>query len=667
MSKIINADSQFLNANAKIESIPDFVLSRNVEWPLCSVVIPSYNYGDYLRETIDSILAQTFSSLEVVIVDDGSTDLYTREVVQSYIGIPRVQVLLKNNGGLAAARNSGIAIARGKYICCLDSDDLLAPSYIEQCIFELESHENVGFVYSWVQLFGDESFVWETRDFNIDVAKKENLTSVCAVYRKSDWMLVGGYGPKILGGLEDWEFWLRLSQLGRCGKAIPVPLFLYRKHGKTMWDETAAKREKLMDHIRDRNPGLYTNKRFLKKLTKYISKPSAHYFPSRLAKVIAEDRGNKQKKTLLVVLPWLQLGGAEILMLDILKGLSQEYDFTIVTTLSDTHGLYEGFRQITNTIFHYPGKYNDAKDAIQFSLFLRYLIESRQVDTILGSGTWHFYESLRDIKSHYPSIHIFDLLHNNASGHFISSVKYDAFIERHICVSDKVKESLVENRVCEDKITAICNGIDNKHIFYPRPDVRDQLKAEFDIPLNRPVVGFVGRASEEKRPFLFLELISKLSETQDVFSVFLGKGPLLTEVKNKIIELGLSERMICMDAMPREALWKVYEVCDVLVNVSAIEGMPLTALEAFATGCPVAAMQVGHLEAVIKDGENGILVAKDDFDTLIHKLSTLLRNTQQLSVMRDNAVKYFSESSYTLEKMVSQYKKILQGEFSEVI
>src|SRR3990167_2309966 len=191
----------------------------------------------------------------------------------------RVQVLFRHNVGLAGARNSGVGIARGKYICCIDSDDLLQLSYLEQCIFELESHDNIGFVYSWAQLFGDENSIWETCDFNIDVAKKENHTAVCAVYRKSDWMLVGGYGPKILGGLEDWEFWLRLGQLGRCGKVIPVPLFLYRKHGKTMWHETVAKREQLMEHIRDRNPALYTNKRLFKKIKKYSSKSGHDFFP----------------------------------------------------------------------------------------------------------------------------------------------------------------------------------------------------------------------------------------------------------------------------------------------------------------------------------------------------------------------------------------------------
>jgi len=667
MSKIISADSHYLNVNGKVEAIPDYILNRSMEAPLCSVIIPSYNYGDYLRETVASVLSQTFSSLEVIIVDDGSTDPYTVEVVKSYIANPRVQVLFRHNVGLAGARNSGIGIARGKYICCLDSDDLLMPTYIEQCIFELESYENVGFVYSWAQLFGDENFVWETRDFDIDVAKKENLTSVCAVYRKTDWMLVGGYGPKILGGIEDWEFWLRLAQLGRCGKVIPTPLFLYRKHGKTMWHETKAKREKLMEHIRDRNFALYNDISWIKEIKKYTLIAVVSDYPKKIAQFISNIQPEKKKKSLLVVLPWLQLGGAEILMLDILKGLSTYYVFTIVTTLPDNHPIRDGFLKITNDIFHYPGKYGDKDDVTHFTHFLNYLIASRQIEIILGSGTWHFYESLPAIKSQNPSIPVFDLLHNNASGHFISSMKYNQFIERHICVSDKIKETLLENNVEENKIAVVRNGIDHKNIFYPRSNARDQIKSEFGIPLHRPVVGFVGRASEEKRPFLFLKLLMQLSQSENIFGVFVGEGPLAVEIKNQINALGLSQRMIYRDAFSRDDLWKIYEVCDVLVNVSEIEGMPLTVLEAFATGCPVAAMQVGHLEAIINDDENGILVAKDDFDALTNRLLALLQDKEKLSAMRNKAVNYFSQSDFTLEKMVSRYKKILQGELSEIV
>ena len=665
MSQTINAETHFLAANGEIESIPSFVSNRNADAPLCSVIIPSYNYGKYLRETVESVLSQTLSSLELIIVDDGSTDSYTLEVVQSFVGTPRVHVLFRHNVGLAGARNSGIGIARGKYICCIDSDDLLQPSYLEQCIFELESHDNVGFVYAWAQLFGDEHSIWETRDFNIDIAKKENHTAVCSVYRKSDWMLVGGYGPKILGGLEDWEFWLRLGQLGRCGKVIPVPLFLYRKHGKTMWHETAAKCEQLMEHIRDRNPALYTNKRLFKKIKKYSSKSGHDFFPIALANIISKNNAIAVKKKLLVVLPWFKQGGAEILMLDILKGLSLYFHFTIVTTLPDLHPMQDSFSEVSQDIFYYPGKYGNKKDANHCAHFLSYLIETRHIDTVLGSGTWHFYESLSTIKSRYSSITIFDLLHNDASGHFISSVKYNAFIDQHICVSDKIKNSLVKNNIDEKKITSIRNGIDHKNIFYPRKDARKSLRKAFGIPENRPVIGFVGRASTEKRPLLFLKLLAKLSTAENAFGVFVGEGPLVDTIKDHIFELKLCNHIIFIEKMDRQDLWKIYEVCDILVNVSEIEGMPLTVLEAFATGCPVAAMQVGQLEAIINDGDNGILVAKDDFETLTHKLSALIRDTHQLSLLREKAANYFRQSGFTLEMMIEQYKKILLGKSND--
>jgi glycosyltransferase involved in cell wall biosynthesis len=662
MFKEINADLEFLSVSGEIQRIPDYVKSGYVEEPFCSVVIPSYNYGKYLPETVHSILSQTFQSLEVIIVDDGSTDMMTRAVVQSYIGMPRVQVIFKHNEGLAAARNTGIAIARGKYICCLDSDDLLDPTYLERCIFELESHDNVGFVYSWAQLFGDEDYVWETRDFDIEVAKKENLTAVCGVYRKSDWMLLGGYGPKMLGGLEDWDFWLRLAQLGRCGKVIPFPLFYYRKHGATMWHETAAKQEALMVHIRDRNKALYCSPSWVKKIKQYSSQVSPIYFPDALTKRVIKNNVNKEKKSLLVILPWLQLGGAEILMSDILKGLSEKYAITILTSLFDSHEIRDRFTGITKDIFHYPGNRNvDPQDLRQFNCLMRYLIETRSVEIILGSGTAHYCLALPELKQYYPQIRFYNLLHNDASAHFHYAIQYDQFIDCHICVSEKIKSALVSHRIDDSKVAYIPNGIDHADIFYPRHYLREMLRSEFNIPEGYSVVGFVGRASEEKRPFLFLELISALLCTHSVRGLFVGKGELGTAIQNKIKDSNLEEAVIYIDAIPRSELWKVFQVCDVLVNVSEIEGMPLTVLEALATGCPVAAMEVGHLEKIIVDNKNGILVEKDNFHALIKRVSQLLSDKNQLAAMRDIAVNYIMQSDFTLNKMTHQYDKILQG------
>jgi hypothetical protein len=105
--------------------------------PLVTVVIPSFNYGRFLGEAVDSVLAQTFTNIEVIVVEGGSTDPESRRVACA-LDRPRVRIVEQHEPHLVGAnRNFGICHARGKYVCCLDADDLLAPTYIEKAVFLL--------------------------------------------------------------------------------------------------------------------------------------------------------------------------------------------------------------------------------------------------------------------------------------------------------------------------------------------------------------------------------------------------------------------------------------------------------------------------------------------------------------------------------------------------
>ncbi|HEY2324319.1 MAG TPA: glycosyltransferase family A protein, partial [Thermoanaerobaculia bacterium] len=111
-----------------------------------SVVIPSYNYARYLGEAIDSALAQTLPPLEVIVVDDGSTD-ETSEVLATYAD--RIRVLRQKNSGVAVARNSGIAAAHGEYVAFLDADDIWLPRKLELQMARFD--ESIGLVHCGVE------------------------------------------------------------------------------------------------------------------------------------------------------------------------------------------------------------------------------------------------------------------------------------------------------------------------------------------------------------------------------------------------------------------------------------------------------------------------------------------------------------------------------------
>jgi glycosyltransferase involved in cell wall biosynthesis len=121
--------------------------------PLVSVVIPCFNHGRYLSEAVQSALGQTYPSVEVVVVDDGSSD-NTAEVAQSF---PEVRYLLRARGGLAAARNAGLQASQGAYLVFLDADDRLLPNAVEVGLAAFAQRPHCGFVYGahrWITIEG---------------------------------------------------------------------------------------------------------------------------------------------------------------------------------------------------------------------------------------------------------------------------------------------------------------------------------------------------------------------------------------------------------------------------------------------------------------------------------------------------------------------------------
>jgi glycosyltransferase involved in cell wall biosynthesis len=127
--------------------------------PRVSVIIPCFNLGAFLADAVDSVLAQTFQDLEILIVDDGSTDPETQRLLDGYTR-PRTRVFRTPNSGLAAARNFLIGQARGEYLCALDADDKLHPRYLEATVAALDADASLTFVSTHLRMFGDEDRVW---------------------------------------------------------------------------------------------------------------------------------------------------------------------------------------------------------------------------------------------------------------------------------------------------------------------------------------------------------------------------------------------------------------------------------------------------------------------------------------------------------------------------
>ncbi|RUR83029.1 glycosyltransferase family 2 protein [Chlorogloeopsis fritschii PCC 9212] len=200
--------------------------------PKVSVIIPAYNAMTYLPETVESVLRQTFTDFEVLIIDDGSSDNIVQWV--SELEDPRVKLISQDNQGVSVARNTAIAHAQGEYLAFLDADDLWAPTKLEKQVICLDRHPSVGLVHTWMVFIdreGKSTGRVMTSNAEGDAKKQlleKNMVACSSVMvRRCCLQTVGGFEPN-LHFAEDWDMWIRISSHYPFA-VIKEPLYYYRQ------------------------------------------------------------------------------------------------------------------------------------------------------------------------------------------------------------------------------------------------------------------------------------------------------------------------------------------------------------------------------------------------------------------------------------------------------
>ena len=229
--------------------------------PVVSVIIPCYNYGKYLRECVESVLQQTYSSIEIIIVNDGSKDNSKKVAEQLISDYPEDDIILinqKNAGQPAISRNNGIKKAKGQYILPLDADDKLAPTFIEKTLKKLQTNPEHAIAYTHRQDFDGANDVHQAQPFNLNKLRYQNHLSYCALYKKDVWEEIGGYRTNVRG-IEDWDFFVAAGAAGFKAVLIPEPLFLYRRHDTGVFQDVLKDFESSYANLVLNNTSLYSD------------------------------------------------------------------------------------------------------------------------------------------------------------------------------------------------------------------------------------------------------------------------------------------------------------------------------------------------------------------------------------------------------------------------
>jgi glycosyltransferase involved in cell wall biosynthesis len=211
--------------------------------PKVSVIIPCYNYADYLKICLQSVLAQTFQDFEIIVVDDSSTD-HTPEVVKEFRDSRLRYVRHEKNLGPATAQNTGIKLACGEYIAAIGADDLMKPNNLAIKVAILERYPEVGLVHSNAEIIDEIGRVIGTacKETGLRDVQQERLfekllygnfiVASSILVRKACYQKVGLYDPKLRYG-EDWDMWLRLAYHYDFGY-LDSPLVQHRLHQRSL-------------------------------------------------------------------------------------------------------------------------------------------------------------------------------------------------------------------------------------------------------------------------------------------------------------------------------------------------------------------------------------------------------------------------------------------------
>lgn len=199
-----------------------------------SVIVPCYNLAKYLPECLDSILRQTYSNFECIIINDGSTD-ETETVASDYTQKDsRIKLFSIDNGGLANARNTGIHLSDGDYILPLDADDKIDERYLEEAVRVLDENPNIQIVYCRANYYGKRSGEWKLHPYSLEYILASNCIFCSSFYRRSTYDKTLGYNPNMKYGYEDWDLWLSILEQGGDVYRIDKVLFYYRQRRRSM-------------------------------------------------------------------------------------------------------------------------------------------------------------------------------------------------------------------------------------------------------------------------------------------------------------------------------------------------------------------------------------------------------------------------------------------------
>jgi glycosyltransferase involved in cell wall biosynthesis len=615
--------------------------------PLVSVLIPVYNKGRILQDALQSVLSQTMTDVEVLIWNDGSSDLETLDTFGdierhclTLASPPRIKTFSWTNSGVVATRNALASEASGKYLCFLDPDDRLHPTFLEKLLLAMTQEPSLAVCAPFTRVVSEsKQWVWEVPPLDPHAITKGNCLPVVSLIR-SDWFnYVGGFAEAAKDGFEDWELWMRLAFAGGQGAVVPDALWDYSaSETEGRWTWLTQRYEENLRDIKLLNPSRL-------KAPGQSPPPSVAYdWTSELLAKVNWAIPQGTKRPVVFFLPWLTVeGGAEKFIRD-LGALLRERGHTVafVATGNAPAGSRDGYVAFQDAS-PYTYRLPEILAPHHWTEWTKALLSRFGDPAMINVGSHWFYEqvageaTIRDAGTKRVDI-LF-----NPIGHLPEFLEKQEFFTDVVAAYDDLAVLLNSYFDVAPKVHTIPVGIGRS--------LAEDSDFSF-VATERPRFGWLGRFSEEKCPERFIDLARMVGSAAEFHMA--GGGPLHARIEEQVQDVP----NITLHGFVDDAHQFLSGV-DLLVNTSRIEGIPLTIMEAVSLGTPVVAPSVGGIRDVIKDGENGFLYSAEEPSSVGSLLQALAQDRGRLEELRKTTRKSGLEPRFTDEAMAESYATLL--------
>ena len=647
---------------------------EKVEKPLISIITGYYNCKNYIKQTAYSLINQTFPYWEWIIINDGSKEEGTQEILKEIEKLDnRIKVYNQENQGRIKTRDNAIKKAQCNLLFILDADDMIDETVLECSYWTLKTNPKATWVYSDLVNFDGKEFLWK-KIFDIEVEKKENIMPVCSLIKKEAILEVGGYGEVDEDVHEDWHLWLRLLEKGH----FPIRMNYYG-----FWYRNKKEGGILQSINTDKKRDKYARKEIAKQADKIKKHVEAIQFPSTTKSNYDSypytfdwdiQGKNKEKIQLLFILPWFKVGGADKFNLDLIERLDKnKFEITIVTTETSDYIWRQRFEKHAH-VFDLTSFLNRQ----DWPAFIHYIMKTRNIDIVMQSNSYFGFYVIPWLKAHFPKVVFTDYLHsenfNWRNGEYPrDSVAIDGFLDRTYTCTKVLRESMkVKMQRSIDNVKTIYIGVDEEEFDRNKVEISDNkdLKEKQEQLKNKKVILFLCRISPEKRPIFMVKILKKLVEKDsDIMLLVVGDGPELNKMKLEVKKEKLTENTIFFGM--QKNVKPFYKISDVSIVCSVVEGLTITTYESLALETPVVTADVGGQKELVDNSCGRVIYAKqvkdENYSGEIYQEELIQYTTAIEEVLKDKSLKENCRKKILNGFTISNMIKLFEKDFIEFV